>query len=79
MIITKSNLQRQGKNLLFEAYTLAPTLGWQNVVLSKTEYVKPPVNGIQDFVLTLRLQLDTHLTQFSNSISARLSSQPPGV
>ena len=52
MIITKSNLQRQGKNLLFEAYTLAPTLGWQNVVLSKTEYVKPPVNGIQDFVLT---------------------------
>ena len=51
MIITKTNLRRQGENLLFDACTLAPTLGWKNVALLKTEYVTPPVDGIQDFVL----------------------------
>jgi len=52
MIITKSNLRRQGENLVLDVCTLAPTLGWKNVMLSKTEYVTPPVDGIQDYVLT---------------------------
>ncbi len=52
MRIAKADLTGTGSKLTLELSTVAPTLGWTNVSLSQIIYKKPPIDGIQDIILS---------------------------
>lgn len=46
-----ADLEKKCDETILHVTAEAPTLGWCNVALSSVVYVKPPVDGIQDFIL----------------------------
>ena len=52
MKIAEADLKGKGKNLRLCVTAVAPTLGWTNVELTMVQNVNPPVDGIQDFILS---------------------------
>jgi len=52
MKIANVDLKKSGKAILVEVSAIAPSLGWTNVGLSVVQYVTPPMDGVQDIILT---------------------------
>ncbi len=52
MKISNADLSGSKSQLTLAVTAIAPTSGWKDVSLSKIEYVKPPEDGLQDFVLS---------------------------
>ena len=52
MNIVDADIKKDSGNLVLDVTVAAPTLGWTNVALSAVQYVTPPVDGLQDVILS---------------------------
>jgi hypothetical protein len=50
--VIDADLVRERDRVVIDVLAYAPTLGWKDVTLSRVEYIQPPEDGIQDFVLS---------------------------